>query len=124
MTDRDSTVLICQVKNEKCTLRSGYKQLSRQLKASHCNVLRIDAANGLTANTLAQASIVIFGSPTQPFTAEEFDLIRKYVNNGGNVMVLASEGGECKAGTNMNYLLEEFGLSFNNDCVIQSAYRK
>ena len=30
----------------------------------------------------------------------------------------------CRAGTNLNYLLEEYGLSAAPDCAIQSAFRK
>lgn len=36
------------------------------------------------------------------------------MGSGGNVLVLLSEGGEKKSGSNINFLLEEFGVSVNN----------
>lgn len=36
------------------------------------------------------------------------------MDGGGNVMVLLGEGGETKYETNINFLLEEFGIMVNN----------
>ncbi len=124
MAGHQPLVLISACKAEKRTLRSGFKQLGRHLKASHCNVQKVDAATGPTAEALSEAALVLFGCPTQPFTAEELDALRQYVGAGGNLLVFSSEGGEAKAGTNLNYLLEEYGMSFCSDCTIQSAFRK
>ena len=46
--------------------------------------------------------------------SEQFSHLRKFMKSGGNVLVLLSEGGEKKSGTNINFLLEEFGVSVNN----------
>lgn len=40
--------------------------------------------------------------------------IRGFINNGGNVLVMLGEGGEKKYNTNINFLLEEFGIMINN----------
>jgi len=34
------------------------------------------------------------------------------------------EGGENAAGTNINYFLEEYGISVNEDCVIRASHAK
>jgi intraflagellar transport protein 52 len=38
--------------------------------------------------------------------------------------VLLGEGGEQKSNTNINYLLEQFKISVNNDCVVRTSYYK
>jgi len=38
----------------------------------------------------------------------------KYIEGGGSILVLMGEGGEVKSQTNINYLLEQYGISFNN----------
>lgn len=40
--------------------------------------------------------------------------IRTFLNSGGNVLVTLGEGGENKSNTNINFLLEEFGIMVNN----------
>ena len=39
-------------------------------------------------------------------------------------MVMMSEGGETKANTNINAMLEQFGIFCNNDSVIRKAFFK
>ena len=59
-------VLVSACKGERRSLRAGYKQLGRQLKAAHCAVQRLDAAGGgLTPEALAGAALLVFGGPTQ-----------------------------------------------------------
>ncbi|VDM57490.1 unnamed protein product [Angiostrongylus costaricensis] len=52
------------------------------------------------------------------------EAIRNFITNGGAVMVLLSEGGEQQTGTNINFLLEEFGIVGNSDAVIRSIFYK
>lgn len=40
--------------------------------------------------------------------------LQDYVENGGSVMILLGEGGETEFNTNLNFLLEDFGMSINN----------
>lgn len=42
------------------------------------------------------------------------EAIGRFITTGGAVMVLLSEGGEQQADTNINFLLEEFGVVVNN----------
>ena len=35
-----------------------------------------------------------------------------------------NEGGEAKLNTNINYLLEQFGISCNSDSVVRTSYYK
>ena len=44
----------------------------------------------------------------------QFEAMKLYVEKGGNILVLSSEGGESKNSTNINYFLEEYGIMINN----------
>lgn len=43
-----------------------------------------------------------------------FILAKEFVENGGSLMVMLGEGGEVEFNTNLNFLLEEYGMSINN----------
>lgn len=49
-------------------------------------------------------------------------MLKDYMDGGGNVMVLLGEGGETKYETNINFLLEEFGIMVNNGTYFVSWY--
>jgi len=40
------------------------------------------------------------------------------------VLILMNEGGEAKQGTNINFLLEQLGISVNKDTVIRKSFFK
>ena len=48
------------------------------------------------------------------FVFFQFDAIKRYIEGGGNLLVLLAEGGETKYKTNVNFLLEEYGIAINN----------
>jgi intraflagellar transport protein 52 len=50
--------------------------------------------------------MLLLGGPRLPFSAQELQDIRKYIDEGGRVMIILSEGGEQKLGTNINAMLE------------------
>ena len=43
-----------------------------------------------------------------------FQMLKKYVDEGGSLLVMLGEGGEKLNKTNINYLLEEYGMSINS----------
>jgi intraflagellar transport protein 52 len=47
-----------------------------------------------------------------------------YIEHGGSVFLMMSEGGENKANTNINAMLEQVGISVNTDSVIRKAFYK
>lgn len=42
------------------------------------------------------------------------EVLKQYLDGGGNVLVMLGEGGRMKYDTNINFLLEEFGIMVNN----------
>jgi hypothetical protein len=59
-----------------------------------------------------------------PVASLQFEAIRKYIESGGSVLIMSGEGGEARFGTNINYLLEEFGIAVNNDAVVRTVFHK
>lgn len=97
---------------------------------------------------LKPAALVVFGAPREKFSATEvcvgsrpvglhlcalysracarrqFEAIKTYVNEGGSALFMLGEGGESRYGTNINYLLEQFGIAVNSDSVVRTVYYK
>jgi intraflagellar transport protein 52 len=58
------------------------------------------------------------------FLQAEIDTLHGYLNSGKSLLFLFNEGGEQKNNSNLNYLLEQYGISVNNDCVIRTSFYK
>ncbi|KAB7501055.1 Intraflagellar transport protein 52-like protein [Armadillidium nasatum] len=78
----------------------------------------------LSKESLINVGVLVLGCPRNKFTQSQFSHIRRHVEEGGSLFVMMEEGGEKKAQTNINFLLEEFGIAFNNDAVIRTCYYK
>lgn len=118
-----SRILFSSCKGETHTPKAGFRQLSRRLR----NLFKTDALDSrddFTLRSLSAAAVVVFGNPQQKFTAAEFDVLKQYLGDGGSVLILSSEGGESQNSTNLNYLIEEFGININSDCVIRLSHDK
>lgn len=70
--------------------------------------------NTITAEVLQKVTVFVLAGPRALFTEDEFNVIRDYLNNGGSLLVMFTEGGEAKLKTNVNFLLEEFSIMVNN----------
>lgn len=73
---------------------------------------------------LKESNLLLLGGPRAPFNAQELQDIRRYVEEGGRCILMMSEGGETKSATNINAMLEQIGISVNNDCVIRKTFHK
>jgi len=116
-------VLFSACKGETHTHKQGFKQLFRRVRSMY-KPEKLDTKDDFTLDNLRQAAIVVFGCPKERFTTTEFEILKRYVRQGGSVLVMLSEGGEAKAGTNINYWLEEYGLSINSDAVVRTTHYK
>lgn len=92
---------------------------SSNLKAFLCR-----NKNEITADTLKAVSLFILAGPQHKFNEIELESIKDFVNNGGALMVLLAESGENAFDTNINFLLEEFGMNINSDTVVRQHYYK
>ncbi|DBB08888.1 TPA: hypothetical protein ACH3X3_007531 [Trebouxia sp. C0006] len=129
LTDRtnassdNSRILFSSCKGETHTVRAGFKQLSRRLRTLY-RTDTLESKDDFTLKSLSNAAAVVFGNPQQKFTAAEFETLKQYVGDGGSILILSSEGGEARSNSNINYLIEEFGINVNSDSVVRLSHDK
>ena len=73
---------------------------------------------------LKTANLFIIGGPREKFNQEEIEILKKYVEEGGNLLLLEGEGGDLKYNTNLNELLKDYGIQFHGDSVVRTNYYK
>ena len=119
--DKNFVVMFDTSKKEMLNPNKGYKKIVQKIKNRYkCEINKTD----LKLAKLKEANLLLLGAPTQPFSEEELMDIKKYIDQGGRVLVLMNEGGEKKQGTNINFLLEQLGISVNRDAVIRKSFFK
>lgn len=119
--DRDKkTVLFNQTKRETHGPNAGFKKLARRLKAS----FRVGSnKDEISRDRLADSQLVVFGGSRDPFSTLEFAELKAWLGAGGRCLICLGEGGERQK-LNLNYLLEEYGMSVNNDSVLRTVFHK
>ncbi|KAL0978670.1 hypothetical protein UPYG_G00173720 [Umbra pygmaea] len=116
-----NTVVFNASKRELFTANNGYKSLQKRLRAQW----KIQSMKEeLTLEKLNGVKLWITAGPREKFTAAELEVLKQYLDGGGDVLVMLGEGGEMKYDTNINFLLEEFGIMVNNDAVVRNVYYK
>jgi intraflagellar transport protein 52 len=73
---------------------------------------------------LVDVQLLVFGAPREKFSQTEFTALKGFIEKGGSIMYMTTEGGESALNTNFNYLLEEYGMSVNPDAVARTVYYK
>ncbi|KAG7493697.1 hypothetical protein JOB18_014846 [Solea senegalensis] len=108
-------------KRELFTSINGYKTMQKRLRAQW----KIqNMKEELSVEKLRGVKLWITAGPREKFTASELEVLKQYLDGGGNILVMLGEGGENKFDTNINFLLEEFGIMVNNDAVVRNVYYK
>ncbi|CAJ1051804.1 LOW QUALITY PROTEIN: intraflagellar transport protein 52 homolog [Xyrichtys novacula] len=119
--EQHNTVVFNSSKRELFTANSGYKSMQKRLRAQWKIQTMKDE---LTLERLRGVKLWITAGPREMFTASELEALKHFLDGGGNVLVMLGEGGEMKYETNINYLLEEYGIQVNNDAVVRNVYYK
>ncbi|KAE9417888.1 hypothetical protein Angca_003493, partial [Angiostrongylus cantonensis] len=118
---RGHKIIIDQSKKEIFNIHSGLRGIHRRLKS----VWTVETnSDEITDGMFEGVTAFILPSPRAKLNISEMEAIRNFIMNGGAVMVLLSEGGEQQTATNINFLLEEFGIVGNSDAVIRSIFYK
>ncbi|KAJ8259736.1 hypothetical protein GJAV_G00172840 [Gymnothorax javanicus] len=119
--DQRINVAINASKRELFTANNGYKSLQKRLRAQW----KIQSVKDeLSLEKLSGVKLWITAGPREKFTAAELEVLKQYLDGGGAILVMLGEGGEAKFDTNINFLLEEFGIMVNNDAVVRNVYYK
>ncbi|XP_063226406.1 intraflagellar transport protein 52 homolog [Bacillus rossius redtenbacheri] len=119
--EKSNTILFNFSKSESFKLNEYYKVLQRKLKSSWKIATNQDE---ITDSTLEGVSLFILPGPNEKFSENEFNCMKKYLDSGGSMLVMLGEGGEKNFQTNVNFLLEEYGIMVNSDCVVRTHYFK
>uniref|UniRef100_A0A3Q3NFV1 Intraflagellar transport 52 homolog (Chlamydomonas) n=1 Tax=Mastacembelus armatus TaxID=205130 RepID=A0A3Q3NFV1_9TELE len=116
-----NSVVFNSSKRELFTTSNGYKSMQKRLRAQ----LKIQSMKEeLSLERLKGVKLWITAGAREKFTASELEVLKHYLDGGGNILVMLGEGGEIKYDTNINFLLEEFGIMVNNDAVVRNVYYK
>jgi hypothetical protein len=67
----------------------------------------------INPDVLSGVTLFVIPGPREKFTENEFNCLKKYLDSGGNILILLGEGGEKNFQTNVNFLLEEYGIMIN-----------
>ncbi|XP_014442991.1 intraflagellar transport protein 52 homolog isoform X3 [Tupaia chinensis] len=116
-----STILFNAYKKEIFTTNNGYKSMQKRLRS---NWKIQSLKDEITSEKLIGVKLWITAGPREKFTAAEFEVLKKYLDSGGDILVMLGEGGESRFDTNINFLLEEYGIMVNNDAVVRNVYYK
>ncbi|KAM9759596.1 intraflagellar transport protein 52 homolog [Menidia menidia] len=119
--EQHNSVIFSSSKRELFTTSNGYKSMQKRLRAQW----KIQSMKEeISAEKLKGAKLWVTAGPREKFTATELEVLKHYLDGGGNLLVMLGEGGEVKYETNINFLLEEFGIMVNNDAVVRNVYYK
>ncbi|CAF1065480.1 unnamed protein product [Didymodactylos carnosus] len=118
--NNNNNVLFDQSKNEQFSPSNGFKKLQVHLK----NWKLSNHREEITTERLIPFRLFVIANPREKFTMGEYDSIKRYIENGGSVLITLNEGGEAKQSTNINIFLKDYGVQVNEDSVIRAAYFK
>ena len=108
-------------KKEQFSLNNGLKILSQKLKYKW---KLVSWKEDISLLNLSPGQIFIVPGPYEKFSATEMKALSQFIESGGNLIVMLGEGGENKHNTNINFLLEEYGIMVNSDSVVRTSYFK
>ncbi|XP_074594133.1 intraflagellar transport 52 [Brevipalpus obovatus] len=100
----------------------GFKVLARKLRLSGYKVM--SNKEDLTNDILNHTSIYIIASPRGSYSETELSNLKKYINGGGKLWIMMTEGGDKRFSTNINSFAKNFGITLANDAVIRNSYYK
>ncbi|XP_043978273.1 intraflagellar transport protein 52 homolog [Gambusia affinis] len=119
--EQQSFIIFNASKRELFGINNGYKYMQKRLRAQW----KIQSIKEeLSVEKLKGVKLWITAGPREKFTASELEVLKHYLDRGGNMLVMLGEGGEMKYETNINFLLEEFGIMVNSDAVVRNVYYK
>ncbi|MHA2159945.1 MAG: hypothetical protein ACXABE_13675, partial [Candidatus Thorarchaeota archaeon] len=105
MSGRRKKILFDQTQNERGRLDSTYSDLGRLLKDNDFDVESYTEFM-ILAKHLKDASVMVFGCPnSSKIRPAEIDVLKKFVKNGGGLMLLSLSGGDRGLMNNMSKIL-------------------
>ena len=81
----------------------------------------VESADPICKELLAEASTFVMAAPRADFTDAELADLTLFLESGGNLLVLAHEGG---LKSNLNKFLNSYGIEVNEDALLRTVYYK
>ncbi|MBE0525912.1 MAG: hypothetical protein IH631_03155, partial [Candidatus Thorarchaeota archaeon] len=117
MSARRRTIYFDQTQNERGRIDSTYSELGKLLRDNDFDVEPYTEFM-LLAKNLKEADVLVFACPnSSKIRPPEIDVLKKYVSNGGGLMLLSLSGGDRGSMNNLSQVSEEFGIIFDNTAV-------
>lgn len=114
MSGRRKLVYFDQTQNERGRIDTTYSELAKLLRDNDFDVEPYTEFMLLTKN-LENASVVVFGCPnSSKLRPAEIDVLKRFVTNGGGLMLLSLSGGDRGLMNNMSQVSKGFGITFEN----------
>ncbi|KAK4885769.1 hypothetical protein RN001_002040 [Aquatica leii] len=120
MLDNKNTIILNASKNELFIVQENYKIFQRKLKISWKVVINKEE---ITRDLLQNCAILILPGCRSPFNETEIEVMKVYLENGGKLLILLYESSQ-EDRSNINVLLEQYGITPNMDCIIRTHYYK
>ncbi|NHI91727.1 MAG: hypothetical protein EAX96_04425 [Candidatus Lokiarchaeota archaeon] len=98
-----------------------WNQSKKLFKELDFEIKLVKEINSETIN-LENGEIFIIGGPQKEYTQKEIEIIWKFVENLGSLLIMHNYGGDLKNKTNLNDLMKPFGIEFNNDLIHDEAH--
>lgn len=106
-----------QTQNERGRLDSTYSQLGKLLRENGFDVEPYTEYM-ILPRKLKEASAIVFGCPnSSKLRPPEIDTLKRFVKEGGGLMLLSLSGGDRGLMNNMSMVSKEFGIVFENTAV-------
>ncbi|MFW9794184.1 MAG: hypothetical protein ACFFEE_07780 [Candidatus Thorarchaeota archaeon] len=117
MSGRRKKILFDQTQNERGRLDSTYSELGQLLKDNDFDVEAYTEFMILAKN-IKDAAVMVFGCPnSSKIRPAEIDVLKKFVENGGGLLLLSLSGGDRGLMNNMSKISSDFGITFENTAV-------
>ncbi|XP_022900592.2 intraflagellar transport protein 52 homolog [Onthophagus taurus] len=120
LVENKNTIIFNNSKGELFKLTENYKIFQRKVKLSWKIIINKEE---VSSQLLKNANLIILPGPQNPFDESELNSLKTFINEGGRVLVLLSESNQNDI-SNINILLEEYGIIPNLDTVIRTHYYK
>ncbi|TFG34962.1 hypothetical protein EU527_00500 [Candidatus Thorarchaeota archaeon] len=117
MSGRRMKIYFDQTQNERGRLDSTYSELGQILRDNDFDVEPYAEFMILSKN-LKNIDVLVFGCPnSSKIRSQEIDALKKFVNDGGGLLLLALSGGDKGLMNNLSQVSEDFGVIFDNTAV-------
>ena len=98
-----------------------YKKLARRLRSFSKVTVEKET---LSSDTLKDCELLIIASPQTPFTNEELQVAREYINGGGSLAVFSCDAEAQSSECNINELLVDYGMSIDSTTLVRAVYHR